>query len=402
MNPRNEQTDLKKVFDLSRYSEVYILNQYKIIISKKLGSGSFGEIYLGQNIKTKQELAIKLELVDSKTPQLNYESKVLKFLQGGEGFPTVHFYGTVGNYNVMIIDLLGSNLEEMFAFCQKKFQLKTVLMIADQILERIEYLHSRHFIHRDIKPENFLLGQNKKKSVIYLIDFGLSKRFRDSKTGEHIPYVDGKSLTGTAVYASIYTHLGIEQSRRDDLESVGYVLMYFLRGNLPWQGIKAKTREERLTKLMEIKIDNIPDLLCKGYPEEFITYFNSVRELQFEAKPDYAFYRNLMSGCMKRFDIQNNLQFDWMETKTHLKIDLKSELSNILKKETSSINKSNNPEDTEKIEKLKLDFVVKEKEENTGEKPEEQKEKQEALIEDKLKEIKIETEQENHLTKQEC
>jgi len=333
-NKSDTLIDLKKVNDLSSFSEVYIGSQYKILINKKLGSGSFGDIYLGLNLKTKEEVAIKLELADSRTPQLNYESKILKFLQGGEGFPVVQFFGIVGIFNVMIIDLLGPTLEDQFNKCNRHFSLKTVLMLAIQMLNRIEFLHSRHFIHRDIKPENFLTGFGKKKQEIFLIDFGLAKRFRDPKTGEHIGYSDGKSLTGTAIYASIYTHLGIEQCRRDDLESLGYVLMYFLRGDLPWLGIKAKTREEKQQKIMELKISHTPDLLCKGFPEEFLNYFNCVRELQFEAKPDYDFFKTLFSGCMKKNDLVFDYNYEWIEVENNnVRLNIKNEISQILNKE---------------------------------------------------------------------
>jgi serine/threonine protein kinase len=130
-------------------------------------------------------------------------------------------------------------------------------------------VHSKNIIHRDIKPENFLTGLKKKSHIIYLIDYGLSKRYIDSKTQEHIPYLEGKSLTGTARYASIYTHLGIEQSRRDDLEAIGYVLVYFLKGELPWQGMKAKTKKEKYKKIMDKKIDSTPDFLCADIPGIF-------------------------------------------------------------------------------------------------------------------------------------
>lgn len=341
-NKSEPPIDLKKVNDLSCFSEVYIGNQFKILTNKKLGSGSFGDIFLGINLKTKEELAIKLELADSRTPQLNYESKILKFLHGGEGFPVVHFYGVVGIYNVMVIDLLGPTLEDRFNTCNRKFSLKTVLMLAVQMLNRIEFLHSRHFLHRDIKPENFLLGLGKKKHELYLIDFGLAKRFRDPKTGEHIPYQDGKSLTGTAIYASIYTHLGIEQCRRDDLESLGYVLLYFLRGDLPWMGIKCKTREEKQQKIMELKISHTPDLLCKGFPEELVNYFNVVRELQFETKPDYDFLKNLLTGCLTKNNLISDYNYDWLEIENNqrVKIDLQGELSLILNKQIDLNNKN--------------------------------------------------------------
>lgn len=125
-------------------------------------------------------------------------------------------------------------------------------------------MHSKNILHRDIKPENFVLGVKKKSHIIYMIDYGLAKRYRDPKTGEHIPYIEGKSLTGTARYASIYTHLGIEQSRRDDLEGIGYLLLYLLRGSLPWQGLKAKTKKEKYKKIMDKKIANTPEVLCEG------------------------------------------------------------------------------------------------------------------------------------------
>jgi len=165
---------------------------------------------------------------------LLYETKLYKILNGGAGIPSVHWFGVEGDYNAMVMDLLGSSLEDLFTFCKRKFSLKTVAMIADQMIQRVEFLHNNHFLHRDIKPDNFLIGVNKKQHQVNMIDFGLAKRYRDPKTGEHIPYRDNKSLTGTARYASVNTHLGIEQSRRDDLESIGFILVYFLKGSLPW------------------------------------------------------------------------------------------------------------------------------------------------------------------------
>ena len=168
------------------------------------------------------------------------------------------------------------------------------------MIQRIEYIHSRLYLHRDIKPDNFLMGVGRRQHYVYVIDFGLTKRYRDSRTGQHIPYKDGKSLTGTARYASINTHMGIEQSRRDDLESLGYVLMYFLRGSLPWQGLKAYTKKQKYEKIMEKKISTPIDVLCRGYPQEFSTFLNYTRGLRFEDKPDYSYLRKLFSAIVAK------------------------------------------------------------------------------------------------------
>lgn len=178
----------------------------------------------------------------------------------------MHWSGTEAGCNVMVIDLLGPSLEDLFNFNQRKFSLKTTLMLADQMISRVEYIHSKNYIHRDIKPDNFLTGLGKNSHVAFVIDYGLSKKFRDVKTHQHIPYRENKNLTGTARYASINAHLGIEQSRRDDLEAIGYVLVYFLKGYLPWQGIKANNKQEKYHKIMEKKMTTPVEILCKSLP----------------------------------------------------------------------------------------------------------------------------------------
>ncbi|KAK6911920.1 Protein kinase domain, partial [Dillenia turbinata] len=220
----------------------------KFRLGRKIGSGSFGEIYLGTNIQTNEEVAIKLENVKTKHPQLLYESKLYKLLQGGTGIPDVKWFGVEGDYNVLVMDLLGPSLEDLFNFCSRKLSLKSVLMLADQMINRVEFVHSKSFLHRDIKPDNFLMGLGRRANQVYIIDFGLAKKYRDTSTHQHIPYRENKNLTGTARYASMNTHLGIEQSRRDDLESLGYVLI------LPWQGLKAGTKKQKYEKISEKKV----------------------------------------------------------------------------------------------------------------------------------------------------
>eukprot|EP00435_Cladocopium_sp_Y103_P024112 s4048_g5.t2 len=246
----------EKAVTSSDKEEVIIGGKFRL--GSKIGSGSFGAIHLGVNLRTGEEVAIKLEPLKSRHPQLLYEAKIYKGLAGSVGIPSIHWYGVQDAYTVMVLDLLGPSLEDLLNFCKGRLSLKTVLMIADQMINRLECVHSRNVIHRDVKPDNFLLGLGRRANQVNLIDFGLSKKYRDSKTQVHIPYREGKALTGTARYASINTHAGLEQSRRDDLEALGYVLIYLVKGCLPWQGLPSKTpktKQERYDEIMQQKIN---------------------------------------------------------------------------------------------------------------------------------------------------
>jgi casein kinase 1 len=284
-------------------------NRY--LVGNKIGNGSFGQIHKGTNNQSSEEIAIKFETVRSRHPQLLYESKIYQSLAGGLGIPNMHWYGVEGDFNVMVIDLMGASLEDLFNLCSRKFSLKTVLMLADQMTSRVEFIHSKNFLHRDIKPDNFLIGLGKKANQIFVIDFGLAKKYRDPKTQQHIPYREGKNLTGTARYASINTHLGIEQSRRDDLEGLGYVFLYFLRGSLPWQGLRAQNRKEKYERIMQCKLDTSTATLCQGFPPEIATYMNYCKNLRFEERPDYSYLKRMLKDLFFRENYQYDYIFDW-------------------------------------------------------------------------------------------
>ena len=188
-------------------------------------------------------------------------------------------------------------------------------MVAKQMLSRVQTIHEKNLIYRDIKPDNFLIGRpgTKAGNVIHVVDFGMAKQYRDPKTKQHIPYRERKSLSGTARYMSINTHLGREQSRRDDLEALGHVFLYFLRGGLPWQGLKAATNKQKYEKIGEKKQTTPIKELSEGFPEEFCKYLTYVRNLGFEDTPDYDYLRELFTVALKNAGEVEDGEYDWMK-----------------------------------------------------------------------------------------
>lgn len=281
----------------------------------KIGHGAFGEVYSGQNTVTHQELAIKIEKrsTNSKIPK---EYKILNALGGCPGIPNVYWSGTERSGHILVMELLGESLEDV----KSRFatlSLKSVLMIADQMISLLQYVHERNLIHRDIKPENFLFG---KDNILYLIDFGLAQKYRNGKTHQHIPYREECKLVGTARYVSINTHLGIEQSRRDDLESVGYVLIYLLKGCLPWQGIRANSEREKLDAIADMKMRTSYAALCDGLPDEFRQYFTIVRNIAFSERPPYETLRALFRKLFITMKFVYDDKYEWEMRKKRTKL----------------------------------------------------------------------------------
>ena len=287
---------------------------FTILINKQLGKGGFGQIYLGRNFRENYPIAIKVE-ESSNRSHLHLEYEILKEIQGGVGIPRIFKYKQGHNHNYLLMELLGKSLDKLFSENDKSFSYKTIFQIGYQMVERIQYVHSKGYIHRDIKPGNFVIGRGEKSKIIYLIDFGLSKRYIDPQTEKHIPYREGKGLTGTARYVSLFTHYGIEQARRDDIESIAFNLIYFAKGKLPWQGVKTKNKKEKHKKIMESKLAYSPDILCSNLPEEFVKLLKYSRKLEFEQEPDYQSIKLMFKNYIVKNGGVMDMEFDWEKPK---------------------------------------------------------------------------------------
>ena len=287
---------------------------FTISINKQLGKGGFGQIYLGRNIRENYPIAIKVE-ESSNRSHLHLEYEILKDIQGGVGIPRIFKYRQGHNHNYLLMELLGKSLDKLFTENNKTFSYKTIFQIGYQMVDRIQYVHSKGYIHRDIKPGNFVIGRGDKSKIIYLIDFGLNKRYIDPETQKHIPYKIGKGLTGTARYVSLFTHYGIEQARRDDIESIAFNLIYFARGKLPWQGVKTKNKKEKHKKIMESKLVHTPEILCSNLPEEFIKLLKYPKKLEFEEEPDYQRIKLMFKNYITKNGGIMDMEFDWDKIK---------------------------------------------------------------------------------------
>ena len=281
----------------------------KYLILSKIDEGSFGSIYLSKNILSNEQYAVKIENRKIANPLLEGEAFILFYLKG-PGLPEVKTFGKTKNLNILIQTLLGPSLSSLSERYLINFTIKDICLLSIQMIERLEYIHSKRFIHRDIKPQNFLMGV-KDPETVYLIDFGLAKKFM-SKKGKHIKFNINNNITGTPRYCSINALRGAEQSRRDDLESLFYVIMYFFRGNLPWQNLKIKSRQQRFNKINEIKKNYDYKLLCKNLPRELYNLGIYIKHLKFEETPNYVFIKKCFNSILENIYEKNDNKFSWI------------------------------------------------------------------------------------------
>ena len=278
-----------------------------------LGSGSFGDVYLGIEPRTNRKIAMKIE-AKARFPvsMLKHEADMLMELQGVHGIVRIYMFYRLINHHAITMEILGSNLDNLLhRQISHTFSIKTVLMIAMQMIDRLHCIHSRGILHRDLKPANMAIGLGDKERTVHLLDFGLAKKYRiAAPTAPHIPYKEGQTPHGTFNFMSLRTHCGVESSRRDDLESLGYVLLYMLRGKLPWSGF---TDINNLpANVYQCKANTSLNELCKGLPSVFHDFLECSRNMGFEEEPDYDKLKNMFLHSYDYIHVfPHDDEFDW-------------------------------------------------------------------------------------------
>lgn len=304
-------------------------------IKEKLGMGSFSSVYLINDVKSNEKYAIKIgEKNSTSGVLLSKEAIILKKIRV-VGFPNFKYFGTQNEYNMLIMELLGQSLEKKFEIRNKIFSLKTACMLGIQMIDRIEYLHYNKLLHGDIKPGNFTLGLGSKSHIVHLIDFGFSKKYWNSKRKCHIPFIKSKQFVGNPRFCSLNILRRFELSRRDDLESIGYVIMYFIRGSLPWQNVRANNIDEAIRKVSEKKLIIRVKELCAGFPPELATFISYTRNLEFTEAPDYNYLRYLLKNIIKNTGSTIDFYYDWCTEKPTIKKSDPIFTNNIIKYDSS-------------------------------------------------------------------
>ena len=335
----------------------------KFTIEKVISEGIFGEIYLVKNEKDNKYYTMKAEKNDSNIKILEQEGYNL-FLLKGLGIPQLVSYGKIKNYDILIQELLGKSLNELFIENNFQFSMNDICLISIQLIDRVEWVHSKTLIHRDIKPENFLLGSNN-PNIIYLTGFGLCTKYCSSKSGKHIMPGFRGTFSGTIKYSSANAQRGNQLSRRDDLESLGYTILYFMKGGLPWMNLNQNINEkEAYIKTYSMKKFMPVERLCKGAPSEMQDYFRYIRQLKFKEEPNYDYLRNLFVNLLKKNGIENyqNYCFSWVHDwnanfsvrrKKSAKIRLYSKLLNRINSRRARANEIDLSKENDKVSRNK-------------------------------------------------
>ncbi|KAF7489698.1 Casein kinase I isoform gamma-1 [Sarcoptes scabiei] len=291
------------------------------IIGNYLTGGSFGSLHAGHHSKTKEKVAIKVERQDCAKPQLHLEYGFYRTLGSNMNFlPKILYFGPCRNYNALVMDLLGPSLLKMNQICDNHFGIVTTTKLLIQLLNIFEYVHDQGIIYRDIKPDNFLFGQPKspKWSTLHMIDLGFCKRYI-TEEHQHIAFVEGKGVTGTARYISINNHLGRELSRRDDLEAIVYMMIFLHKGQLPWQGLQGQDFRERTKRIGLMKMSIPIEKLCEEMPKEYQDLLETVRKFRFEERPLYRKWMSRFTHLLIKMGIEfRDEHYDWDQNHNHL------------------------------------------------------------------------------------
>ena len=333
-----------------------IFNKYKII--KRLGRGSFGHIYL---VEYQNKLyAMKLENTKKGYYILDKEIYLMIHLYGPR-IPYAKSFGQCGSYDVLVMELLGKSLEDIkLMLPSKKMTIPCVCKLSYQMLQILEHIHRKSFLHRDVKPDNFIMGIGPNSHLLYMIDFGFAKTYRDPTTLAHHPMQKGAGITGTARFASINTLSGYTQSRRDDLESLGYVIVYIAKGTLPWANIKCDNKDALYNRILETKIQTTPENLCSGLPAQFEEYIKYIRGMSYEQEPNYKYLRNLFLITLQNLGGKMDFSYDWDNRINDININTQNIPNNNINAAGQNLNQSNIVPNIEKVfnddNTLKINF----------------------------------------------
>ncbi|KAH9170335.1 kinase-like domain-containing protein [Lactarius sanguifluus] len=276
-----------------KYSFVRVSGQYRI--GKLLGSGGSGSIYVGKDIKTGAEIALKIGRADNDSPStLHHEYDMYTALAGCAGISPVRWYGKEGTHEVIVLEHLRTSLSDLVS--EQQVDRSKTFLYASQMLSTVELLHTQHYIHRDIKPGNFIVRANNPHPTVFLVDFSLVQLFRNPVTCLHIPYSTDESIVGTLPFTSRNGQQGHAQSRRDNLESLIYTIIYSACGDLPWMTISSREA------VLQTKMLIMTEELCQGLPTPFCEFIDYVYSLDFKAKPDYQYLHSILSQCSAATD----------------------------------------------------------------------------------------------------